>query len=220
MPSFAEVKAGLAMPLAEAMETQRAVRRLRPDPVDDEIVKACLELAVRAPSGGNLQNWEFVVVRDPDVKHQLARLNRQAWSVFKRVYAVRARRDEQVRKGLEATQWGADHFEETPVVVVACLRGPRLWFPPLATTSYYGSIYPAVQNLLLTARSLGLGASLTTLPVWSSLMARRTLGLPWNVRPLAAVPLGWPRGRYGPTTRRPVEEVTHLDRYGNPAFPA
>ena len=220
MPSFAEVKAGLAMPIAEAMETQRAIRRLRPDPVDDEIVKACLELAVRAPSGGNLQNWEFVVVRDPDVKHQLARLNRQAWSVFKRVYAVRARRDEQVRKGLEATQWGADHFEETPVVVVACLRGPRLWFPPLATTSYYGSIYPAVQNLLLTARSLGLGASLTTLPVWSSLMARRTLGLPWNVRPLAAVPLGWPRGRYGPTSRRPVEEVTHLDRYGNRAFPA
>jgi nitroreductase len=219
MPSFAEVKAGLAMPLAEAMETQRAIRRLRPDPVDNEIVKACLELAVRAPSGGNLQNWEFVVVRDPDVKHQLARLNRQAWSVFKRIYAVRGRRDEQVRKGLEATQWGADHFEETPVVVVACLRGPRLWFPPLATTSYYGSIYPAVQNLLLGARSLGLGASLTTLPVWSSLLARRTLGLPWNVRPIAAVPLGWPRGTYGPTTRRPVEEVTHLDRYGNRAFP-
>jgi len=220
MPSNASVKAGLAMPLAEAMETQRAIRRLRPDPVDDEIVKACLELAVRAPSGGNLQNWEFVVVRDPDVKHQLARLNRQAWSVFKRIYAVRGRRDEQVRKGLDATQWQADHFEETPVVVVACLRGPRLWFPPFATISYYGSIFPAVQNLLLAARSLGLGASLTTLPVWSSVLARRTLGLPWNVSPIAAVPLGWPRGRYGPTTRRPVEEVTHLDRYGNPAFPA
>lgn len=220
MPSNASVKAGLAMPLAQAMETQRAIRRLRPDPVDDEIVKACLELAVRAPSGGNLQNWEFVVVRDPDVKHQLARLNRQAWSVFKRIYAARARRDEQIRKGLDATQWQADHFEETPVVVVACLRGPRLWFPPLATTSYYGSIYPAVQNLLLAARSLGLGASLTTLPVWSSVLARRTLGLPWNVSPIAAVPLGWPRGRYGPTIRHPVEEVTHLDRYGNPAFPA
>ncbi|MGH9031803.1 MAG: nitroreductase family protein, partial [Acidimicrobiia bacterium] len=204
MPSFAEVKAGLAMPLAEAMETQRAIRRLRPDPVDDETVKACLELAVRAPSGGNLQNWEFVVVRDPEVKHQLARLNRQAWSVFRRLYAGRARRDPDIRKGLDATQWGADHFEETPVVVVACLRGPRFWFPPLAATSYYGSIYPAVQNLLLAARGLGLGAALTTLPVWSVVLARRTLGLPRNVTPIAAVPMGWPRGSYGPTTRRPV----------------
>ena len=220
MPSFAEVKAGLAMPLAEAMATQRAIRRLRPDPVDDETVRRCLELAVRAPSGGNLQNWEFVIVRDPDVKHQLARLNRQSWAVFKRVYAFRGRRDEQTRKGLAATQWHSDHFEEIPVVVVACLLGPRPWFPPFLTSSYYGSIYPAIQNLLLAARSLGLGASLATLPLWSTLLARRTLGLPWNVSPIAAVPLGWPRGSYGPTTRRPVEELTHLDRYGNRAFPA
>lgn len=220
MPSFTEVKSGLAMPLAEAMETQRAIRRLRPDPVDDETVKRCLELAVRAPTGGNLQGWEFVVVRDPDVKHQLARLNRQSWSVFKRFYALRARRNPQERKGIEAGQWLADHFEETPVVVVACLRGPRPWFPPFVVTSYYGSIYPAVQNLLLAARSLGLGASLNTLSVWSPLLARRTLGLPRNVSPIAAVPLGWPRGGYGPTTRRPVDEVTHLDRYGNRAFRA
>jgi nitroreductase len=219
MPSFAEVKAGLAMPLADAMETQRAIRRLLPDPVDDETIKRCLELAVRAPSGGNLQNWEFVIVRDPDVKHQLARLNRQSWAVFKRIYGFRGRRDEQTRKGLAATQWNSDHFEEIPVVVVACLRGPRPWFPPFLSSSYYGSIYPAVQNLLLAARSLGLGASLATLPVWSTLLARRTLGLPWNVSPVAAVPMGWPRGRYGPTTRRPVEEVTHLDWYGNRAFP-
>ena len=105
-------------------------------------------------------------------------------------------------------------------MVVACLRGPASWFPSVVTNSYYGSIYPAVQNLLLAARALGLGAALTTLPVWSSLLARRTLGLPWNVSPIAAVPLGWPQGRYGPTTRRPVEEVAHLDRYGNPAFPS
>jgi nitroreductase len=202
--------------LSEAIETQRTIRRLRPDPVDDETVRACLELALKAPTGGNLQNWEFIVVRDPDVKHQLARLNRQAWSVFRRIYGIRVRHDEQARKGLAATQWQADHFEEVPVVVVACLRGPRPWFPPFVTTSYYGSIYPAVQNLLLAARALGLGAALTTLPIWSTVLARRTLGLPWNVTPLAAVPMGWPRGRYGPTTRRPVDEVTHLDRYGKP----
>jgi nitroreductase len=216
MPSFAEVKAGLAMPLAEAMETQRAVRRLRPDPVDDETIRRLLELAVRAPSGGNQQSWEFVVVRDAEVKHQLARLNRQSWSVLKRAYGLRTRRDEKMRRILDAVQWQADHFEEVPVVIVACLRGLRLGLPPVAASSYYGSIYPAIQNLLLAARALGLGAALTTLPVWSTLMARRTLGLPWNVSPIAAVPMGWPQGRYGPTTRRPVDEVTHLDRYGQP----
>jgi nitroreductase len=84
-----------------------------------------------------------------------------------------------------------------------------------AASSLYGSLYPSVQNLLLAARAAGLGATLTTLPVWSVLRVRRILGLPWRVQPVCAVPLGWPRGRYGPTTRRPVGEVVHLERYGN-----
>jgi nitroreductase len=115
-------------------------------------------------------------------------------------------------------QWQADHFADIPVVVVACLRGPRLAFPPILPSSYYGSIYPSVQNLLLAARAAGLGAALITLPLWSSFLARRALGLPWMVAPCAVVPLGWPRGRYGPTTRRPVGEVVHVDRYGNQPF--
>ena len=85
------------MPLVEAMETQRAVRRLLPDPVDDATVLRVIELATKAPTGSNLQNWEFVVVRDPDVKHQLARLNRQAWSVYRRLGKRRARNDESPR---------------------------------------------------------------------------------------------------------------------------
>ncbi len=210
---------GLGMPLSEAMESQRAIRRLLPDPVDDDTVLRILELATKAPTGSNLQNWEFVVVRDPDVKHQLARLNRQAWSVYRRLGAGRARRDESTRKIVEAVQWQADHFEEIPVVVVACLRGRSPVFgPPVLATSFYGSAYPAVQNLLLAARALGLGATLTTLPLWSVTLARRTLGLPASVTPVAVVPLGWPRGHYGPTTRRPVREAVHVDRYGNRAF--
>ena len=125
---------------------------------------------------------------------------------------------------IDAVEWQADHFEEIPVIVVACLRGQRLPFPlpmpAMASTSYYGSIYPAVQNLLLAARSVGLGAALITLPLWSHFLARRALGLPWNVSPCAVVPLGWPRGRYGPTTRRPIGELVHLDRFGNQPFKA
>jgi nitroreductase len=82
----------------------------------------------------------------------------------------------------------------------------------------YGSIYPSVQNLLLAARAAGLGAALITLPLWSTWLARRALGLPWRVTPCAVVPLGWPMGRYEPTTRRPVGEVVHLDRYGHQPF--
>ncbi len=210
---------GLGMPLGEAMETQRAVRRLLPEPVDDATVLRIIELATKAPTSSNLQSWEFVVVRDPDVKHQLARLNRQAWSVYRRLGKRKARNDESTRKIIAAVQWQADHFEEIPVVIVACLHGRSPVFgPPVMATSYYGSAYPAVQNLLLAARGLGLGATLTTLPLWSTSLARRTLGLPAKVTPVAVIPVGWPRGRYGPTTRKPVGEVVHLDRYGNRSF--
>lgn len=207
------------MPLREAMETQRAVRRLLPDPVDDAIVLRCIELALKAPTGSNAQSWEFVVVKDPAVKARLARQYRRAWRVYGAVgrRAVRRRRDDQDRSSrtLRAVEWQVDHFDQIPVLVVACLRGPRLPLPPIAASSYYGSVYPSVQNLLLAARGVGLGAALVTLPLWSTRAARRILELPRSVTPCCVIPLGWPRGRYGPTSRKPVGDVTHLDRYGN-----
>jgi nitroreductase len=203
------------MPLEEAITTQRAVRRLEPDPVDDDLVLRLVELALRAPTGSNAQNWEFVVVKDPAVKAKLARRNRQAWSLYGALGRRLSRGNPKMLRVLDAVQWQADHFEEIPVLVVACLRGVRLPFPNVAAASYYGSIFPSVQNLLLAARAAGLGAALITLPLWSTFSARRILGLPWNVTPCAVVPLGWPRGRYGPTTRRPVGDVVSLDRYGH-----
>jgi nitroreductase len=206
------------MPLEEAMETQRAIRRLKPDPVDDALVLRLIELALKAPTGSNAQNWEFVVVKDPAVKARLAQRNRQAWRLYGGLGRWMSRKEPKMLRLLDAVQWQADHFEEIPVIVVACLRGSRPPFPPIAATSYYGSIYPSVQNLLLAARAVGLGAALITLPLWSTFSVRRILGLPWTVTPCAVIPLGWPTGRYGPTTRRPVGEVVSLDRYGNRAF--
>ena len=208
----------LRMPLEEAMETQRAIRRLKPDPVDDELVRRLIELALKAPTGSNAQNWEFIVVRDAAVKRKLAQQNRRAWRIYGGLGRRIARNDAKMLRLLDAVQWQSDHFEEIPVIVVACLRGLRLPFPPVMASSYYGSIYPSVQNLLLGARAAGLGAALITLPLWSTWGARRALGCPWNVTPCAVVPLGWPVGRYGPTTRRPVEEITSIDRYGNRAW--
>jgi nitroreductase len=217
----ASVLARLDAPLEQVMLTQRAVRKVRPDPVDDRIVLRCIELALKAPTGSNGQNWEFVVVKDRDVKAQLARTYKAAWSVYGGIGKRLKSGDEAMAKVLGAVEWQVQHFEEIPVLVVACLKGARLPVvppPPVAASSYYGSIYPSVQNLLLAARAVGLGASLITLPLLSTTLARKALGLPVTVMPACVVPLGWPRGRYGPTTRRPVGDVVHLDRYGNRAW--
>ena len=226
--SYAAMRERLQMPLEHAMETQRAVRRVLPDPVDDDIVLRCIELALRAPTGSNGQNWEFVVVKDRDVKAALAKQYRRSWRLYHGLGSRLADIDDDMAKVLRAVQWQVEHFEEIPVLVVACLvssprAGQRIPFmpsPPFAESSFYGSIYPSVQNLLLAARSMGLGASLITLPLWSHMLARRILGMPLSVTPACVVPLGWPRGRYGPTTRRPVTDVVSLDRYGNRAFTA
>lgn len=203
------------MPLEEAITTQRAIRRLKTDPVDDELVLRLIELALKAPTGSNAQSWEFIVVRNPEVKAKLAHRNRQAFGIYERIGRRITAGDRKSQRNLDAVGWQADHFEEIPVLVVACLKGRRPWFPPVAVTSFYGSIFPAVQNLLLAARAVGLGAALITLPLWSTWSARRILGLPRRVTPCAVIPLGWPRGRYGPTTRKSVGKVVSLDRYRN-----
>jgi nitroreductase len=215
--SLTEVEPGLDMSLLEAMSTQRAVRRLLPDPVDDAIVLRCIELALKAPTGSNGQNWEFVVVKDDTAKARLGARYKQAWTLYGGAGRRLARGNEPMERILRAVDWQVEHFAELPVLVVCCLRGSRVPLvptPPVVQSSYYGSIYPSVQNLLLAARAMGLGASLITLPLWSTTAARAILGLPVSVQPCCIVPLGWPRGRYGPTTRKPVGEVAHLDRYG------
>ncbi len=209
------VELDFGMPLDEAMQTQRAIRRLKPDPVDDEIVLRLIELATHAPTGGNRQGWEFVVVKDPQVKAGLARYNRQLWNIYGRIGRRVRRNDPKSLRILDAVQWQADHFEEIPVIVVACLRGWYFPFLHITAATYFGSIFPAVQNLLLAARAINLGAALTTIPMWNTFGVRRLLGLPWSITPCAVIPLGFPVGRYGPNTRKPVREVVSFDRYGN-----
>lgn len=223
IPTTAEALSRLDEVMVEAMMTQRAVRRVRPDPVDDDLVLRCIELSLRAPTGSNGQNWEFIVVKDPAVKRKLGKRYRQGWDLYYRSTVRKiAETDESMAKTARAVQWQVDHFAEIPVMVVACLRMsvregkiPYLPMPHAVLSGFFGSIYPSVQNILLAARSMGLGASLITLPLWSQASARRALGLPTSVTPICVVPMGWPRGRYGPTTRRPVGEVVHLNTFGN-----
>jgi nitroreductase len=216
-----EIERRLAMPLVEAMVTQRAVRRVLPDPVAPGIVRRCIELALEAPTGSNGQNWEFVVVTDEKTKARLQVQYRRIWALYGRAGQRVAADDPQTARILASVRWQVEHFTEIPVVVIACLRGganlPYVPMPAMANTAHYGSIYPSVQNLLLAARAVGLGGSLITLPLWSVTVARRILGLPLSVEPCCVVPLGWPRGRYGPKPRKPVDQVIHLERYGTAA---
>ena len=216
--SYAALKDRLDMGLQNAMLTQRAVRKVLPDPVDDEIIRRCIELSLKAPTGSNGQNWEFIVVKDVATKAVLATQYRRAWRLYGGIgHRLNAGKPDML-KVLRAVEWQVENFEMIPVIVIPCLRKgrlPVLPLPRIGESSYFGSIYPSVQNLLLAARAFGLGASLITLPLWNTFVVRKALGLPVGVAPVCAVPMGWPQGKYGPTSRRPVDEVLHFEKYGN-----
>jgi nitroreductase len=223
-PSSEEALARLSMPMVDAMRTQRAVRRLHTDPVPHDVLLPLLELSLKAPTSSNSQDWTYLVVEDSEQKARLGRLYRVLYRTFNPIEERRARAsgDEQALRGMRPGQWQAEHFEDIPVFVIPCYRRNMkhkpVGRPQISVASYYGSVFPAVQNLLLGCRAVGLGASLQTLPIWVVPAARRILELPRAVNPVCIIPIGWAKGRYGPTTRPPIGEVVHLDRYGNRAF--
>lgn len=217
-PDTADALAGLTMPLAEAMRSQRAIRRLHFDPVDPAVLREVLSLALKAPTSSNSQDWAFVVVNDAEQKRRLVR-SYQRISKLLNGFARRTTTDEAMRRQLKVSEWQGEHLHEMPTLVVACYRRtpkhqPVGW-PQIRVTSFYGSVYPAVQNLLLACRAVGLGASLQTLPLWLVPRTRRVLELPPEMVPVCIIPIGWARGRYGPTQRPPIEEVVHVDRFGH-----
>jgi nitroreductase len=205
--------------IADLMRAQTAHQRMRNDPIDDDTLLSLLDLALHA-NAGRPQNCEFLVVRDPDVRHQLARTYRQGWSIYKRILRTHASADAL----LEDRQWESDHFEDMPVQVVACIPRRRPLFPAAGAAAFYGGAFPAVQNLVLAAAARGLAASATVLPLWSVWEARRTLGLPRRVTPVSVVALGWPRGAvpvgHPAANTGPVANSVHLDRWGHQPFRA
>ena len=221
-PEPAEVLARLGMPMEEAMRTQRAVRRLHLQPVSHDVLLPLLELSLKAPTSSNTQDWSYLVVEDRAQKERLAKLYRRLYNVFNPIVERQARGDDAALRGMRPGQWQAEHFEDLPVFVIPCYRRNikhrPVGRPQISVSSFYGSVYPAVQNLLLGCRAVGLGASLQTLPIWLVPSARKILGLPRSVNPVCIIPIGWAKGKYGPTTRAPIGEVVHLDRYGNQPF--
>ncbi|MEZ5409339.1 MAG: nitroreductase family protein [Acidimicrobiales bacterium] len=203
--------AELAMPLAEAMFTQRAIRRLDPDrPVTDAELELVLDAASKAPSGANTQPARFLVIRDRARIEAFGRLYHEAWWA-KRADELGWTVDQEVPADSPYRMAAvlAAEMRQAPVVILAFAPGRR----PEATAS---SVFPAIQNLMLAARALGLGSVLTTLHPSVMERVHALLGVPDDVSFHACIPLGRPRGNFGPTRRRPTAETTSWDTWGSP----
>lgn len=199
--------------LFEIMRTTRSMRRLKTDPVPDTLLSKILECGTCAASGGNMQSWRFLVIRDRKVKEAAGAWYRKAWhEVVAPRYQAGApapgMTPERFGRMLAAAEYLADHIHEAPLWIVPCLTGPR-------QPGSGSSIYPAVQNMLLATRALGLGTTLTTLYLVHEKEAEAAMGIPDTHHSYAILPIGYPLGNFGPVHRAPLSDVVYDDRWGN-----
>jgi len=212
------------MEIYDAMSTLRAVRRLKPDPVPDDVLERVLQAATWAPTGGNIQPWRIVAVKDPARKARLGELYTPLWQNYTVGYrnhmktmndADRAKSERTIGAG----DYLAEHLGEVPIIVVFCYN-PNLMAitdadQPRPSVVGGGSVYPAVQNLLLAARNEGLGCVLTTLLCMEEPAVKELLGMPEDWYTCAHVPIGYAvGGGHGPIHRRGVAKMVYEDVWG------
>jgi len=213
------------MDLYDGILTTRAIRRFTDEPVTDQQVMACVKAAVQGPSGGNIQPWQFLVVTDPERKAALGEIYRRAYTRYEaallpRIPAFRNADDEASwQRTIEASRHLAAHLGDVPVLVLVLMPGISMTLTDadgeLDVGTPFASVYPAVQNLMLAARSMGLGSALTTVYRIHHDEVRALLDIPEHVEVVALVPLGYPAGKFGQARRRPPEKVTHWNRFGD-----
>lgn len=229
-------------PLFEVMRTMRAMRRLKPDPVPRELLQRLVEAATWAPTGSNVQAYTFVIVTERERLRALAEPWQASVRFYERTaVAPDSMTREAFEREARATRWQAEHFAEIPALIIACYdMGPwqrRVqrnvagvvrglvglgWRRSVSLTLNSGravsrteaaSIYPGVQNLLLAARAHGLGAVMTTWHLCFEQEFKSILGIPRSVKTFAAIPVGYPRGRFGPVRRRPAAEAIRYEHW-------
>jgi nitroreductase len=193
----------------EAMETCRAIRYLRPDPVPRELIEKAIYAATRASSPGNSQGWDFVVVTDRATKAKLGPVLRER--MLPLVQSLPAAPGV-VGRMLGGAQHLLNGFEHVPVWVFVC---GRKVYPPGGGTDQmvHAALYPAAQNLIVAARSLGLGTTFTTFQLAAEAEMRAALTLPSDVSIGVCIALGFPDREFGPVARKPVAEVIHWERW-------
>jgi nitroreductase len=199
--------ARLDMPIGEAIFTQRSIRRFRPDPIAAQDLELLIEAANKAPSGGNRQPGRFLVLTDPALIREFGALYREAWWAKRRDEKRPWTRREEIPaedRGSVAAARLADEILDAPCIVLALTTGK----------GQASSIIPAVQNLMLAARALGIGSVPTTLHAQVLERVYALLGIPNEMEFHLCIPLGYPRGQFGATQRRPTAETTYLNRWG------
>lgn len=197
------------MDVFEAMDSCRAMRYFTKEPVPRELIERLVWAATRAPSPGNSQHYGFVVVTD---RAKLAAIGDAVASGLRRVKEAPLPDDPSARAMLRGTFDLADNLAEVPALIV--VGGPSAYPAERPAEQFvWSALYPAVQNLLLAARALGLGTTLTTWHLLAGKVIRERLAIPEHVHLGAAIPLGWPARPFGPVRRRPVEEFIHHDAW-------
>lgn len=201
----------------DIIHTTRAMRRLKPDPVPDELIRKILEAGICAANGSNRQTWCFLVVKDRAIKEKVQHFYKRAFDEwvsprYQNSAPPPGSTEDKYKRQHAAVEYLTDHFHEAPVRIVACLdEGDNT-----PNRSSGASIYPAVQNMLLAARALGLGATLTSRHLRYEEEVEAALGLPKGVHSYAILPIGYPMGRFGPVGRGPLSDFVYEDRWGNP----
>ncbi|MEX0873974.1 MAG: nitroreductase family protein [Actinomycetota bacterium] len=198
--------------LFEAMYTSRALRRFKPDPVPEDVIFQLVDAGIRAPTGHNAQDWRFVVVTDDEPKKKMQEWSKRAWKFAFPEYQT----DEAIgalprtqRLSIRSVKDLAHSLASVPLIVVVCgLKGKH--------SSPGGSHFPAVQNILLAARALGLGGSIFNLPMVGGNELHDLLAIPASNEIYCCVPIGYATDNPGPLLRKPVKKVAYWNRFGEP----
>lgn len=207
-----------------AMSTLRAVRRLREDPIADDVLQRILQAAAWAPSGGNVQPWRIIAVRDPTLRRAIGDLYRPQWAQ----YAVAARAGLEQMQGearakrermLDACDVLGENMGRAPVLLVFCFNPGLMAITDaeLGRPSVVGggSVYPALQNAMLACVAEGIGCTLTTLLCYDEPQIKTLLDIPQDWYTCGVMPIGHPqKGGHGPISRRPVHKLCYADRFG------
>jgi nitroreductase len=200
--------------IVRVMKEMRAMRRLKPEPIPEELIREVIALATHAPSGVNAYNIRYVVVRDDGKKRAIASLYRAAWENYREMsdHVPEGQTAEMVERSNRAIAWQVEHLHEAPLLVFPCLAGGRTALAhPVFGRSVNGQVWTAVQNLMLACRAIGLGATITTLHLTHEAEVDRILGIPEDSASFAMIPIGYPIGRFGPTRGVPLERAIMWD---------
>ena len=198
------------MDVIEAMETCSAARYLKPDPVPQDLIERVIYAATRASSPGNSQQWDFIVVRNPAAKRKIRDLLASRFKSMRAEMPTTGQSTSRIAAAIHL----AETLNEVPAIIFVC--GP-VTYPPNAPMEQFvwSALYPAAQNLIVAARSLGLGTTFTTFQMFMESELRELLGIPKEIKFGVMIPIGWPQNDFVKVKRKPVPSVIHWDKWSD-----